>query len=167
MSLPHDLLEQARHLAAREPKKPRQASLRRAISAAYYAIFHLLVSKGVARFSPNRPQGLRLQMRRVFSHADMKDVCRSFAGGNLPVATRNLIAQPIEPDLQFIAERFDQLQEARHEADYDASASFTRTEALQRVEAAEEAFAAWRRVRNNPNATIFLAALMLQRHWRR
>jgi uncharacterized protein (UPF0332 family) len=167
MALPHDLLEQARHLVEREPKKPRQASLRRAISAAYYAIFHLLVSEGAARFASSKPRGLRLQMRRVFSHTDMKDVCRSSAGGNLPIATRKLIEQPIEPDLQFIAERFDQLQEARHEADYDTTASFTRTEALQRVAAAEEAFAAWQRVRNNPNATIFLAALMLQRHWRR
>jgi uncharacterized protein (UPF0332 family) len=38
-----DLLEQALHLAKREKKKPRQASLRRAVSTAYYALFHLLI----------------------------------------------------------------------------------------------------------------------------
>ncbi len=45
MSLHDDLLEQAKHLANREPRRPKQASLRRAISAAYYALFHLLVDE--------------------------------------------------------------------------------------------------------------------------
>jgi uncharacterized protein (UPF0332 family) len=40
-----DLLEQALHLANRERKGPRQASLRRAVSTAYYALFHLLISE--------------------------------------------------------------------------------------------------------------------------
>lgn len=43
MSLHRDLLNQARQLATHEPRRPRQASLRRAVSAAYYALFHLLV----------------------------------------------------------------------------------------------------------------------------
>ena len=42
MSLATDLLEQADHLARRERKRPKQASLRRAVSAAYYGLFHLL-----------------------------------------------------------------------------------------------------------------------------
>ncbi len=44
MPLAQDLLEQARHLANREPKRPKQASLRRAVSRAYYALFHLLTA---------------------------------------------------------------------------------------------------------------------------
>jgi uncharacterized protein (UPF0332 family) len=43
MPYPADLLEQAKHLANREKKRPRQASLRRAVSTVYYALFHLLV----------------------------------------------------------------------------------------------------------------------------
>jgi hypothetical protein len=38
MSFADDLLEQAYHLANRESKKPKQASLRRAVSTAYYAL---------------------------------------------------------------------------------------------------------------------------------
>ena len=49
MTLHHDLLDQASHLATRETKKPKQASLRRAVSAAYYALFHLLVADGAKR----------------------------------------------------------------------------------------------------------------------
>jgi len=44
MALADDLLEQAHHLAKREPKRPRQASLRRAVSTAYYSLVHLLIS---------------------------------------------------------------------------------------------------------------------------
>ena len=49
MSLHGDLLRQARHLAAKEPRRPLQASLRRAVSAAYYSLFHLLVDEAVNR----------------------------------------------------------------------------------------------------------------------
>lgn len=77
------------------------------------------------------------------------------------------MALPIEPELLRVAKRFNQLQESRHEADYDTTAVLTRTEALQRVDAAEDAFAAWQAIRSVPNATVFLAALMLQRQWRR
>ena len=38
MSLHQDLLAQARHLLRKEPRRPKQASLRRAVSAAYYAL---------------------------------------------------------------------------------------------------------------------------------
>ena len=49
MSLPTDLLAQARHLAAKETRRPRQASLRRTASACYYALFHLLVQDASRR----------------------------------------------------------------------------------------------------------------------
>jgi hypothetical protein len=48
MSLPADLLAQARRLVSLDPRRPRQASLRRAISTAYYALFHLLISEASA-----------------------------------------------------------------------------------------------------------------------
>ena len=40
----HDeLLKQARELTTLDARRPRQANLRRAISSAYYALFHLLL----------------------------------------------------------------------------------------------------------------------------
>lgn len=39
MAFAEDLLERAAFLARREPTRPKQASLRRAISTAYYAIY--------------------------------------------------------------------------------------------------------------------------------
>jgi hypothetical protein len=45
-----DLLDLARHLVDRNPGAPIQADLRRAVSTAYYAVFHLLISETVTRY---------------------------------------------------------------------------------------------------------------------
>ena len=44
MAFADDLPKDAYHLAGRGGKNPRQSSLRRAVSTAYYAVFHLLIS---------------------------------------------------------------------------------------------------------------------------
>ena len=72
MAYPDDLLEQERHLAKREPKRPRQARLRRAISSAYYALFHLLIAETVKNWK--RPQE-RYSLARMFDHAAMGKTC--------------------------------------------------------------------------------------------
>src|SRR5271169_1145627 len=77
MGLAQDLLEQANHLANREPKRPRQASLRRAVSTAYYALFHLLISDAISHWN-NRQQ--RAHMARGFDHKAMKDASNKIAG---------------------------------------------------------------------------------------
>jgi len=43
MGLAQDLLQQADHLATYEGVNPTQAGLRRSVSTAYYALFHLLI----------------------------------------------------------------------------------------------------------------------------
>ena len=79
MSLHHDLLDQAAHLAARETRKPKQASLRRGVSATYYALFHLLIAEGARRLAPSKPDCLRTLVQRAFNHSDMRNVCVNFA----------------------------------------------------------------------------------------
>ena len=49
-----DLLELARDLADLHPESPPQPSLRRAVSTAYYALFHLLISEAPANWA--RPE---------------------------------------------------------------------------------------------------------------
>ncbi|GAB4215496.1 MAG: hypothetical protein OHK0013_41130 [Sandaracinaceae bacterium] len=45
MALHDDLLAQAARLARTDKNRPKQANLRRAASAAYYALFHLLITR--------------------------------------------------------------------------------------------------------------------------
>jgi len=54
MSFADDLLEQSYDLAHKEPANPKQASLRRAVSTAYYALFHLLIDEAVSKWAVER-----------------------------------------------------------------------------------------------------------------
>lgn len=74
MAFPNDLLEQALHLANREPKRPKQASLRRAVSTAYYALFHLLTME-TAKNSKRKDE--RPTVARMLDHTPMKKVCEA------------------------------------------------------------------------------------------
>ena len=69
MAFHNDLLEQAIGLVHKEPKKPKQASLRRAVSTANYALFHMLISEASANW--NRAT-LRTALGRAFDHSIMK-----------------------------------------------------------------------------------------------
>lgn len=123
MSFHGDLLRQARHLANREPRRPRQASLRRAVSTAYYALFHLLTHEAVQLLLVGRGrEPLRFSLARAFSHASMKTVAAGFARNDVsPKIVGGLNGQPIQPELANVAGAFVDLQQARHEADYDLS----------------------------------------------
>jgi hypothetical protein len=172
VALHDDLLEQAKHLAVREANKPRQASLRRAVSAAYYSVFHLLAHEGAKRFVPSTPKNLRLHIERAFVHGEMKAACEFFAGASItnPQNSGNLlhlIAPPIEPELSSLSATFVDLQQARHIADYDHRHQFSRLSALFRVSQADQAFKDWTSVRNRPNANVFLALLLFQNRWRK
>src|SRR5208337_2257920 len=50
MSLHAELLDQAEQLAQLDPRRPKQANLRRAVSSAYYALFHLLAWEASALY---------------------------------------------------------------------------------------------------------------------
>jgi uncharacterized protein (UPF0332 family) len=165
VSLCLDLIEQAEHLARRELTKPRQVSLRRAVSAAYYALFHMLIDDAVLRLIPNAPALLRVQAQRAFTHRDMRSACEQFTKSSNPFA--RLLVRPVESELQTVAEAFVDLQFRRHAADYDLTQIFDRMEVLGIIDQASAAVAAWSRVRNAPNANVFLAALLLNNRWNR
>src|ERR1039457_3816733 len=70
MAFPDDLLELAQVLRSLHPEGAQhQASLRRAVSTAYYALFHLLISETTANWA--RPE-LRAILGRCFDHGPMK-----------------------------------------------------------------------------------------------
>ena len=121
MRLANDTLEQARHLARRERTRPKQASLalRRAISAAYYALFHLLCDEASAVLVRGIRDSDDLQARtaRTLDHGTMARVCRAFQSGALPSGL--VFLRPLDPDLRFVAEIFGRMQEQRHAADYN------------------------------------------------
>jgi hypothetical protein len=66
-----------------------------------------------------------------------------------------------------VLEAFVDLLEARHQADYDLGKQWIRLDILNHVQRAQHAFTEWAKVRRTPNAAVFLAALLLQKHWGR
>ena len=162
MSLHADLLTQARELAVREPRRPSQASLRRAVSASYYALFHLLVDDATKRMLPGRNRAaLRHCLARAFAHGGMKQVAQSFSRDEVPAKLApGLNGQPLQLALVGVANAFVDLQEVRHKADYDTARRFTRREVLDLVYRAEQAFADWNQVRKSIQADTFLTGLL-------
>lgn len=163
MAFHTDLLDQATHLARKEPKRPKQASLRRAVSAAYYAIFHLLVDEAVIRLIRGGadPGTLQNSLRRAFAHSEMKRISSAFAGGNLPSSMKSALTGAAPPDIRLVAETFVDLQQARHEADYDLSRSFTRAEVTDLIHRTRTAFARWNAVRTSDPARVYLTLLLV------
>ncbi len=162
MTLATDLLAQAKHLATKETRRPQQASLRRAVSATYYALFHMLVQDAVRRLIGGKDRTpIRNCLSRAFDHGTMKQVSQQFAGGSLsPKLSPGLNDLPLQDELRRVARTFVSLQQYRHEADYNMERPFTRLEVLRVISRADAAFADWRNVRGSVQADLFLVGLL-------
>jgi hypothetical protein len=77
MTLPHTLLAQAGLLATKERLRPKQASLRRVISTAYYALFHFLVDKSCRFLVSGSVDPLRSVPRARCRRCVMTNLCPS------------------------------------------------------------------------------------------
>jgi hypothetical protein len=167
-ALSDELLAQAQLLATKEPKRPKQASLRRSISSAYYALFHLLIEEATRRFVRGTDRtALRHCLARAFGHADMKSVAESFAKNNVSGKIKpGLNGEQIQPELRSFAETFVDMQQERHEADYNPARHFNRTDVLDLLERTRQAMNSWPDVRNTPQADTFLLGLLAQKQMR-
>lgn len=158
MAYHDDLLGQALSLVHKEPRNPKQSSLRRAVSAAYYALFHLLISEAVANWSR---VNLRAALGRAFDHNIMKAASNRLQDARqFPFTGEDLT---VVAALKAVAKTFAQLQEKRHIADYDNTTFWTRTEALAQVKSAERAFATWKPIRNEQIAQAYLVSLVVKK----
>ena len=162
MSLHRDLLAQARHLCNKEPKKPKQASLRRAISTAYYAVFHCFIAGTTATLIPGRHKSLRPLLGRTFAHKNMADACGRLvkhAGNPKPMAAFMGTAA-CSAGLLDSARAFGELQQGRHEADYDTARRFARSEAIDLVDLADSAMMSFEANRTQSHGMLLQIAFL-------
>lgn len=151
MGFADDLLTQAFHLADMEAGVPKQASLRRAVSTAYYALFHRLIDDAVGKWSVERHRSI---LARTFEHPKMKGICDDVlktvkSGGTVP------------DELHAVALTFIRLQQHRHTADYDNAKVWSRSDVDDVLTLATDAFDAWEVVRGQDAAQDFLLNLFL------
>ncbi len=162
MPFPNDLLEQARHLANREPKRPKQASLRRAVSTAYYAIFHLLSMETAKNWK--RPAE-RFTVARMLDHTPMAKACTAQRDElNTYFKTRPTQGHDLDvlKHLHAIANTFVDMLQQRITADYNGAIKWSRTDVLEKIESVEAAFQSWREIRDEHEAQNFLVTLLLK-----
>lgn len=156
MVQPRDLIATAR-ASANQPaaRKPRQSDLKRALSTAYYAMFHAMCRNCadclIGTASADRSKPAWVQAYRAIEHGFAKSQCL-----NRQVMSR------FPRDIEDFANHFVDLQIERHRADYDPHARFTRSDVTTAIDTAEaaitaffaepikdrRAFAAWVTLRN-------------------
>lgn len=114
--------------------RPQQAQLRKAISAAYYAMFHVLAQSNADMLNGVSPRFRRLpawtQIYRALDHG--------FARSQI---SRDLTT--FASEIADFGTTFVSLQEERHRADYDPNAEFVRFDTLRLIDRAEAAIIAF------------------------
>lgn len=157
---PSKLLQQAEELAGIDagPGRPNTTNHRRAVSAAYYALFHAINLKAARHVLPNVASDEEVwQATRWIEHADVRSVCRVVE--TCGASTKPIVGLPkglsqreeplwrvlSKPDsnggrvanvshsLRWVAVVFVSLHAARQSADYDHSAEFSKETVIGHV----------------------------------
>lgn len=128
-----DLIAAARLLATHPRRgRPPEANLRRAVSTAYYALFHSLAEccadSLAGRPRANRSSDAWLRVYRALDHGTAKRRCNDQAE-----------IEKFPPEIQNFAAWFSEMQQSRHLADYAPDADFDREEVAQLITESEDA----------------------------
>ena len=129
---PLDLVKTSRELAQVSRGRPREANLRRAVSTAYYAMFHCLAESCanllVGGQGSERSQHAWNQAYRALDHGQARRRCR-----NQDIINR------FPSEIQDFANLFVEMQAKRHSADYAPDATFTMPDVIQDIDSVEDA----------------------------
>jgi hypothetical protein len=156
MAYHDDLLAHALDLVHNSP--PNQLALRRAVSAAYYAVFHFLISEATSNWVN---ASLRTALGRAYDHGVMKTASNRISDTKkFPFTGEDAT---VVDSLRFVAQAFSQLQEDRHFADYNLTEDLVPGEAVAQVKSAEEIFTRWPSIRGQQIAQEYLVSLLVKR----
>lgn len=156
MAVSHELIATARRLANLNVRRPRQADLKRAVSTAYYAMFHTLARDCADRFigtGQTRSTAAWRQVYRALEHGFAKQSCSQVTKLGFP------------SNIAHCADTFARLQDSRHRADYDPHAQFNRAEVLLMISEADRAIRVLNHVSLSDRKAF--AALVLLKNRRR
>lgn len=161
MAYADDLLQLARDIAKPYPEEAHQPSLRRALSTAYYALFHLLIADAVASCSDPK---LRASLSRIFDHGPMRTTSdntirrlNDFFHKQRPPHGRD---HDHNEHLYIVAETFSEAHYNRHEADYNLIRDWQPTEVSLLIERVADAFARWSIICEESAARDYLISML-------
>jgi uncharacterized protein (UPF0332 family) len=158
---PDHLFEQAETLVSPPVGRPRQVDVRRAISAAYYAIFHAAITAAVDQFVgvTNRDQSRYGLAYRSVNHAWLRDLCKEIQ--STPSSKFKSYAPPqgFDQNITAFAAVLVELQEKRHSADYDVMIRMNRSDAALAIAKARVALHRFGTA-SEPQRSAFLSLLL-------
>jgi hypothetical protein len=160
MDLIDDFFSHAVRLAAPgKPSDTEQIDFRRAVSAAYYAVFHLLTMTAAESWAVRRE---RHRFARLFEHGRLKTAAQA-----LPGKLKERLGDSASPDdqktadtLGAIAKSFVALQQDRYSADYDNSRVWSYTEVENVILRAHDLYIDWNTVSKTPLAEAYLLDML-------
>jgi len=159
--LPEQLMAQAEFLIRNSDSN--EANVRRSVSSAYYALFHLLIRDAILNWKHSEH---RSRLARTFEHKRMKDASTALLKEIGKI--RNPEGEDSDPEQVFrfrlstVAQAFVDLQQARQRADYDIEAPFQPLDAAVDVAQARLAFLTWAEVKDEPMAQRYLYSLIFK-----
>jgi hypothetical protein len=160
MDLIDDFFSHAARLAAPgNPSDTEQIDFRRAVSAAYYAVFHLLTMTAAESWAVGRE---RHRFARLFEHERLRKASLA-----LPGKLKARLGDNASPDdrktadtLGAIAKDFVALQQDRNSADYDNSRAWSYTEVENVILQAHGLYIDWNAVSKTPLAESYLLDML-------
>ncbi len=160
---PDHLLEQATRLLAPPPAgPPRQVDLRRAISSAYYAVFHFALTRAADEIvgKTKRATNLYPLVYRSVDHRAFKELCLE-ARKTTPATKYVRFVPPngFGKNIQAFATAVVDLQERRHTADYDPSMLVRTSDATLAVQTAKSAMVRFDKA-SQPRKKAFLTLML-------
>ena len=142
-----------------EPSTTEQVDFRRAVSAAYYAVFHLLTTTAAESWAVGRE---RHRFARLFEHGKVRDASLA-----LPAKLKKRLGDNPSPEdrktadtLGAIAKEFVALQQDRHSADYDNARIWSYTEVEKVILRAHGLYMRWITVSKTPLAESYLLDML-------
>jgi uncharacterized protein (UPF0332 family) len=155
---PNKLLEAARELVNHQegPGRPKPVYLRRAVSSAYYALFHCICKKAACHLLGSASTDEQLCLARSFNHAAIKTTCEWITGSARAPEHAGVIVKSLSSSsIVDVALAFCALQEARHKADYDHLSPLPKETALGYIQDAERAMRSLSRARKKNQEALF------------
>jgi hypothetical protein len=161
------LLDQAdRLLAPPGGGAPRQADLRRAISSAYYAVFHAVATQAADDLvgSRHRATPQYALAYRSIDHGSLRRFCDDVTKPQMPAKySKYLPRGGFGPNLPVFAAAVVGLQEKRHLADYDSLFRVRTSDAELAVATGRTAIAEFRNAGRTPRKAFLLLVVLSPR----
>lgn len=145
--------------------RPNHTDLRRAVSAAYYALFHALLEATTTPLLEAYDRRHREAFGRSIRHKQVHAAFIWIAGSGKRPAGVDFLVQEVRrsAELVLVAESYSELREERTKADYEHDATFAKADVLEWVRRARDAVGTLRRKQGSSELHAMAVLITLAR----